>query len=225
MLIIVVDEVEPAKAAGWSSERLSRAITAFNDVVDTVRVVSSGELQEALKDIDLERDIFCPLTAELELGDLLPEGRSHRLFLTTIRCNDTEGVRQQVLDGLGCETGAGSFWLPIVMTGKGPLYAEAISADGAQGNYQQPFYLSDRQRQAVYRLGHRVLKLLDVPPAAYLLSLGLETDGKDVGKVWFDRVLPFPGEPAIASIGVQTPDLFECHWRCLTGQPIRDIMI
>ena len=73
-MIIVVDEVEPAKAAGWSSERLSRAITAFNDVVDTVRVVSSGGLQEALKDIDSERDIFCPLTAELELGDLLPEG-------------------------------------------------------------------------------------------------------------------------------------------------------
>ncbi|MEM9244165.1 MAG: hypothetical protein AAGA67_00270 [Cyanobacteria bacterium P01_F01_bin.153] len=225
MLIIVVDEVEPAKAVGWSSENLSQAITALSRLADSVKVVSTGGLQKALRDLETDRDIFCPLTTGLKVGDLSEKTRSLSLFSAIIQCGDTKGVRQLVLDGLGYETGSGNFWLPIVVTGKGPLYAEAISVDGLQGNYQQPFYLSDRQRQTIYRLGHRVLKLLDVPPAVYLLRLGLEADGKDVGKVWFDRVLPFPGEPAIASIGVQTPNLFECHWRCITGQPIRDITI
>jgi hypothetical protein len=44
-------------------------------------------------------------------------------------------------------------------------------------------------------------------------------------EIEFDRVLPFPDERAIASIGVQTPDLFACHWRCITHQPINDLSI
>jgi hypothetical protein len=26
-------------------------------------------------------------------------------------------------------------------------------------------------------------------------------------------------------LGVQEPDLFTCHWYCLTGKPIRDLLI
>lgn len=43
--------------------------------------------------------------------------------------------------------------------------------------------------------------------------------------ILFDRLIPFPDEPAIASIGVQEPNLFICHWLCLTNQPILDLKI
>jgi hypothetical protein len=45
------------------------------------------------------------------------------------------------------------------------------------------------------------------------------------GDVVFDRLLPFPGEPALASLGVQQPDLFAAHWQCLRGQPLLDLQI
>lgn len=48
---------------------------------------------------------------------------------------------------------------------------------------------------------------------------------KPAPAICFDRLWPFPIAPAIASVGVQQPDLFACHWRCVTGQPIREITI
>ena len=44
-------------------------------------------------------------------------------------------------------------------------------------------------------------------------------------EILFDRLWPFPAAPAIASLSRQQPDLFACHWRCLTGQPITDVVI
>ncbi len=235
--MILVDGNEPVQAVGWSPENLSRAIASFRNLADTVKVLPVSHLETSFGDGGLDGAIFCPLTTELTADNLPEMERSHPLLAIASRCGDTEAIRQQVIGNLHCDAGAGTFWLPIVVTAKGPLYAEAIgsgasndadgenTADGENKHYQQPFYLSDRQRQAVYRLGHQVLEILEAPPAVYLLRLGLAAEGQEGVKVWFDRVLPFPGEPAIASLGIQTPNLFHCHWRCITHQPIRDITI
>jgi hypothetical protein len=123
-------------------------------------------------------------------------------------------------------TAAGNLWLPIVWTARGPLYAEVISQD-AQGQYDQPFHLKDRDRQPLYRLAQNLLSELNAPPAVYLLKFALISAPINPAqhRIGFDRLIPFPAEPAVASIGVQTPNLFECHWLCLTNQPIYDLVI
>ena len=98
-------------------------------------------------------------------------------------------------------------------------YAEAIAPASPSG-YRQPLHLADHQRQPLYRLGQRLLSALSAPPAVYLLQFGYQGD-----RECFDRLWPFPAPPAIASLGTQTPDLFSCHWHCLRGQPLRDIVI
>ncbi|MEM9771152.1 MAG: hypothetical protein AAF889_06070 [Cyanobacteria bacterium P01_D01_bin.73] len=228
MLVIVVDRVEPEpRAEGWDSGALARAISTIKALAapETTEVVSLDSLKLGFEGNDLDGVTWCPLTAKIELGELPEQLRSHPSLVIASRCDNIAAHRQEISSKVGCEIGAGTFWLPVVVTARGPLYAEAIAWNIDSKSYQQPFHLSDRQRQGVYRLARQVLGALDAPPAVYLLSLGLEAKGKDIEKIWFDRVLPFPGEPAIASLGVQTPDLFECHWRCITGQSLRDITI
>jgi hypothetical protein len=157
-------------------------------------------------------------------------------------CADVEGLRSWVHDLDRPDlvtTEAGDLWLPVVWTARGPLYAEVI-AQHDDGKYFQPFHLSDRDRQPLYRLAQNLLSYLDAPPSVYLLKFTLvndtdtseptadpdQPDKKQTGhKIGFDRLIPFPDEPAIASIGVQEPNLFVCHWLCLTNQPIYDLVI
>jgi len=96
-----------------------------------------------------------------------------------------------------------------------------VIGQDSNGSYYQPVHLSDRHRQPLYRLGFQLLDVLSAPPAVYLLQFAWAEEYK----VCFDRLIPFPDKPAIASVGVQTPDLFECHWLCITGQPIHDLVI
>lgn len=155
-----------------------------------------------------------PLTLDLPENLDFP-GRS--LFQ---QCRDVEGLRSQVTRKFGLTTGTGDYWLPIVLTAKGPLYAEAIAFETGTQTYRQPLHLSDRQRQPLYRFGFQLLQQLAASPAVYLLKFGFWGE-----TLCFDRLLPFPAEMAIASLSVQTPDLFTCHWRCLRGQPIIDLRI
>lgn len=246
--MILVDSVDPEpKAQGWSDAGLKRAIATLTQAAapQPIQVLPTGHLEKHWEGKDPKSvgtvgdtgsdTIWCPLTTQVEFEVGLEAGlesgpeslRSHPLLSLTARCGEIERLQQQISEKLGCETGEATLWLPVVVTAKGPLYAEAIApnANTEGANYQQPFHLSDRQRQTVYRLAHQILDLLSAPPAVYLLGLGVTLVGKDIGEIWFDRILPFPGEPAIASLGIQTPDLFDCHWRCITGQPIRDITI
>jgi hypothetical protein len=107
--------------------------------------------------------------------------------------------------------------LPILYP---PSPIPSSSSTSTPPPYCQPIHLPDRQRQPLYQLAYRLLRSLAAPPAVYLMQFGLQEDG-----IQFDRLLPFPAEPAIASLGVQTPDLFTCHWRCLVGKPIHDLVI
>jgi len=132
------------------------------------------------------------------------------------RCQDIAGLRQWVqthtpLPSLPVAAPPGHHWLPIIWTAKGPLYSEAIAATGPH-TYRQPYPLADRQRQPLYRAAFLLLDHLEAPPGVYLLQIAIDP-------LQFDRLLPFPDRPAIASLGVQEPDLFACHWQCLTGQP------
>ena len=145
-------------------------------------------------------------------------------------CRDVVGLRHQVEQELGCATGVGDLWLPVVLTSKGPIYGEAIGLSQPQAvpedlslpslSYTQPIHLSDAKRQLLYELGYNLLQLLQASPATYLLQFGLAAES-----IYFDRLWPFPAAPAIASLGIQSPNLFTCHWKCLTEQPLLDLEI
>ena len=144
-------------------------------------------------------------------------------------CHDIDGLRTWVSENQGImSTELGNFWLPIVWTARGPLYAEAISRR-QDGSYHQPFHLRDRVRQPLYQLGFNLLSNLDASPAVYLLQFdlieSLTKSSSDHAEIRFDRLLPSPDEPAKASIGVQEPNLFDCHWLCITRSPIYDLVI
>jgi len=174
-----------------------------------VQVVTPSELATSVTSgLDW---LVCPLTLEL------PDGLDFPARTLFERCRSVEALRQMVASW-GEQTGEGTAWLPIVWTAKGPLYGEAIAPHGA--GYTQPLHLSDALRQPLYALGNRLLRSLEALPAVYLLQFGYAEQG-----IWFDRLIPFPAEPAIASVGVQSPDLFQCHWRCLTNQPILELLI
>lgn len=174
-----------------------------------VTLASSRDLKSSPHDADL----IIPLTFDIP-EHLNFEGRS--LYE---RCSDVDSLRQQVQEKLKIAGGSGAYWLPVVLTAKGPLYAEVIGQD-EQEHYVQPIHLGDRWRQPLYRFAHQLLTYLQASPALYLVQFSFDDQN-----LVFDRVLPFPGLPAIASIKVQTPDLLTCHWRCLTHQPILDVAI
>jgi formate-dependent phosphoribosylglycinamide formyltransferase (GAR transformylase) len=144
-----------------------------------------------------------------------------------IACTDLGKMRelvQQEFDILAVDQD-GQFWLPLVVTARGTLYGEVIAQIApdplAIDSYIQPLHLTDALRQPLYRLGKKLLALLPTSPGVYLLQFGL-TPAKEIR---FDRLIPFPDLPAIATIATQTPNLFECHWRCLSGLPIHDLKV
>lgn len=179
-------------------------------------------------DLDLSVDgpaaIVCPLTLNL------PQQLNFPGQAVFAACRDVSLLREQVQQQWHYTTGTGNFWLPIVHTAKGALFGEAIALTGTVADtvdlltppthYQQPLHLSDSLRQPLYQLGHKLLRWLAAPPGVYLLQFGVQQQD-----IVFDALLPYPAAPAIASLGVQTPDLFACHWRCLTKKAIVDLAI
>ncbi len=162
--------------------------------------------------------IFCPLTLDVPENLVFPAQEVFRF------CSNVSAARERVSQELLFPVGGGNFWLPVVLTAKGPLYAEAIGGEpdkqSGELSYSQPVHLSDVWRQQLYELAYRLLNLLNAPPATYLMQFGFVGE-----RICFDRLWPFPAAPAIASVGVQLPDLFVCHWYCLTNTPIYDIQI
>jgi len=135
-------------------------------------------------------------------------------------CDELESIRNLVNQEFGVRsTEQSNFWLPIVCTARGAIFAEVITQLVTE-KYHQPYHLKDRLRQPLYRLGFQLLDRLQASPAVYLLQF----DFNDT-ELLFDRLIPFPDRPAIASVGVQEPDLFECHLLCTTNQPIYDLII
>ncbi|WP_219898516.1 hypothetical protein [Phormidesmis priestleyi] len=180
-----------------------------------VEIETIARLQQKLTNgtICLEDILLCPLTLDIPVSLEFPQRGIYQ------DCRDVLELRQRVEKDLHSFTGEGNFWLPIVLTSKGALYAEAIaSADPL--SYLQPFHLPDRYRQPLYELGQRLLKLVSATPSTYLMQFGFAGE-----TVFFDRLFPFPATPAIASLNIQLPNLFACHWHCLTNTPILDLTI
>lgn len=171
--------------------------------------------------------VFCPLTLNLPSNFDFPEQAIYKA------CQNVELLRYLIAEKFAYITRPGNLWLPVVLTQKGPIYAEAIGLlnevpaellakdlSELDLSYSQPVHFSDAMRQQIYEMAYNILKFLNASPATYLIQFGFIDR-----EIWFDRVWPFPAAPAIASIGTQTPDLFTCHWYCLTNQPIIDLTI
>ncbi len=166
-----------------------------------------------------QKIVYCPLTI------FLPDTFDFPYRDIFYACRQIQQRREWVETHLGYRVGKddswlGNFWLPVVMSAKGPIYGEVIGEGAIPNSFEQPIDLPDKQRQTLYSLTYQLLQALEAPPSVYLLQFGWQ--GKEV---IFDRLWPFPAAPAIASIGVQEPDLFVCYWHCLTNQPILDISI
>lgn len=156
--------------------------------------------------------LLCPLTLDIS-PDLEFWGQD--IFNA---CRETVKMQQWITAETGLSTGVGTYWLPIVNTRQGMFYAAVISQTGDR--FQQPFHLQEQQRQSLYQLTAKLLEQLQAPPAVYLLAFGLVA-----GELVFDRLLPFPAAPALATIHIQQPNLFACHWRCLTNRPVLELLI
>lgn len=157
-----------------------------------------------------EEILFCPLT--LNIPDSLPfEGQKTYQY-----CRSRDSLQQTVATW-GYATGEGEHWLPIILTAKGPVYGEAI--ENRNSGYHQPLNLGDRTRQTLYQLGYQLLRHIQAIPGVYLLQFG------GISDPCFDRLIPFPDTPVLASLGVQKPDLLTSYWYCQIGTPLIDLQI
>ncbi|MDJ1176148.1 hypothetical protein [Roseofilum capinflatum] len=157
-----------------------------------------------------DNGLFCPLT--FNIPDWLPfSGQKTYQY-----CRSLNSLRQTVT-AWGYATGEGNHWLPLILTAKGPLYAEAI--ENRNSSYHQPLHLGDRTRQTLYQLGYQLLRHIQAIPGVYLLQFGGTSDP------CFDRLIPFPDTPVLGSLGIQEPDLLTSYWYCQIGTPLIDLQI
>ncbi|MBE9116664.1 hypothetical protein IQ249_12205 [Lusitaniella coriacea LEGE 07157] len=210
--IVVRDEaLMLAKVSAFKEAIAKNPLSGLQDSVEVVAVKQLSEVPQG------EERFWCPLTLDLPPTLQFP-GRA-----AFEACRDAEGLRQWVHQTLSYETkdkrATNRYFLPIVLTAKGPLYAEVIGQHN-DNQYQQPVDLVDNQRQPLYYLGHALLDRVSATPGVYILEFELK--GKEI---IFCQLFPFPIDAAIASLGIQDPDLFTCHWLCLTDQAILDLTI
>jgi hypothetical protein len=201
-IVLILDDTPDSQRLGVAMLR------SIGEIVDAVQFVTVAELP-AVPDA---RAIYCPMTLNVP--------STFQFWGQSIgqTCQDIDRLRDIAATTTGVKVSdGGNLWLPIIWTAKGPIYGEVIG-EIEGGNYQQPIHLDDIDRQPLYQFGYQLLTQLTAPPATYLVQFSKAEMG-----IIFDRLFPFPAIPALASIGVQQPDLFDCHWRCITEQSIVDV--
>lgn len=221
--IVVDGEVNATGELVAASPATATMVAALQKAIaqnsTTIKLLGKTDLNS----LNLPKDVvFCPLTLHL------PSNFNFSQKAIFKACENVEFFRYLISQKFGYITRPGNFWLPVVLTQKGPIYAEAIGSTSQLTTellsedlvYSQPVHFSDAMRQQIYEMAYNILKFLNASPATYLMQFGFIDR-----EIWFDRILPFPAAPAIASINTQTPDLFACHWYCLTNQPIVDLTI
>jgi hypothetical protein len=202
-------------------EALQRSIVEYSKPSASIEIVSAATLWSKHSKTKKSKDseaIYCPLTIQLPEYFDFPQKQIYSA------CKDINARRKWVEKNLGFKTSVGDswlghLWLPIILTDK-PMYGEIIGEGPMPNSYEQPVTIPNRQLKSLHSLAHQLLDCLDAPPAAYLLQFSLYN-----GEIVFDRLWPFPAAPALVTIKTQQPDLFTCHWHCLTRQPILDISI
>ena len=227
-------------------EALQRSIEENSSSI-AVEIVSDATLwskswRSNYKDIDSEA-IYCPLTIQLPEYFDFPQKNIYSA------CKDLNSRRRWVEKKLGFKTSVGDswlghLWLPIISTSDPALsesvsfaekhapssatltnkliFGEVIGEGSMPNSYEHPIIIPHRQLKSLHGLAERLLDSLSAPPACYLLQFSLYN-----GEIVFDRLWPFPAAPALITLKTQQPDLFACHWKCLTQQPIanKDIVI
>ncbi|XTZ10800.1 MAG: hypothetical protein ACQZ3N_02575 [cyanobacterium endosymbiont of Rhopalodia yunnanensis] len=222
VIIIVNAEVNAQGAIYLGSSATRTMITALQKTISAdsdsteVDVISAASLwSNSLTYLKSNSNlIYCPLTIEIPHKFSFPR---QKLYQT---CRDIPGLRQWVEQNLGYKTSIrdswlGDLWLPIVVTGKQMLYGSVIGEGTIPNSYEQPVELDCKVEKSLHSLAQELLTSLDAPPSVYLVQFRLFSN-----EIIFDRLWPFPAAPAIASLRFQQPNLFTCHWYCLTQKPI-----
>ena len=198
---------------------IRKGISTYSSAPVAIDVISAGSLWSKGNRMIAEQSqtIYCPLT--IQLPDYF-EFPAKNVFSA---CKDISGRRHWVEKNLGYKTSAGDhwlghLWLPMILTKKGLLYAEVIGEGAMPNSYEQPILLSSRHRQSLHHLGRNLLNSLSATPGVYLIQFSLHNN-----EIVFDRLWPFPAAPALASLRFQDPDLFACHWQCLSNQTIAEL--
>jgi hypothetical protein len=162
--------------------------------------------------------IYCPLTIQLPDYFDFPQRKIYAA------CKDINSRRRWVEKNLGFKTSVGDswlghLWLPIVVT-DGLVFGEIIGEGPIPNSYEHPVAIPKRQQRSLHSLAEQLIDSLEATPGTYLLQFSLYN-----GEIVFDRLWPFPAAPALITLKTQQPDLFTCHWHCLTEQPISKINI
>ncbi len=225
VIIIVNAQVKGGKISPHApvAERMAMAlgngVKKFNPHWET-EIVSGADLWS--KSIQLSSPsgnvIYCPLTIKLPDWFVFP---AQQIYYA---CRDVEKRRQWVEKNFGYQTSQenqwlGDLWLPIILQKEKLIYGSVIGEGMIPNDYQQPYNLSLDILQKLCHLGDALLDSIQAIPSVYLLQFRLVE-----GYIIFDRIWPFPATPAISSINQQNPDLFTCHWCCLSNQAISDIL-
>jgi hypothetical protein len=203
-IVVILDDTPASQKLGIAM------LGSIGEIVSSVQFMTVTELS-SIADSDT---IYCPLTLNIPA--------TFKFWGQSIgkTCQHLDLVRELVTAKTGIKSVPdGNLWLPVIWTARGPIYGEVIGESDPE-TYRQPIHFDDLDRQSLYQLGYQLLTELAAPPATYLLQFS-----KQAREIIFDRLFPFPAIPAIASIAVQHPDLFECHWRCITGQSITNVYV
>ena len=202
-------------------EALQRSIVEESPQIE-IEIVSAATLwsknRTTLKKDRNAETIYCPLTIQLPDYFDFPQRKIYSA------CKDINSRRRWVEKNLGFKTSVGDswlghLWLPIIMTNK-PLFCEVIGEGPMPNSYEHPVSIPKRQKKSLHELAAQLLNSLSAPPATYLLQFSLYN-----GEIVFDRLWPFPAAPALITLKTQQPDLFTCHWRCMTDRKIPKISI
>ena len=221
VIIIVNAEVKRGRISANApvTERMVLALSKC--IIDShqsheIEIISGADLWS--KSIYLSESspdlIYCPLTIKLPDWFRFPAQGVYDA------CRDLESRRRWVKQRFGYQTSQdnsylGDLWLPVILTDKELIYGSVISEGMIPNDYQQPYDLPLDVYPKLKQLASDLLNSIDAIPSVYLVQFRLL--GHDI---IFDRLWPFPATPAVASINVQQPDLYACHWLCLSNQPL-----
>ena len=203
-------------------EALQTSIAEDKSSSPVVEIVSAATLWSRNSKISKKgreaNTLYCPLTIQL------PEHFDFAQKKIYSACKDVNSRRRWVEKNLGFKTSVGDswlghLWLPIIR-GDELVYGEIIGEGSMPNSYEQPVQIPNRQRKSLHSLAEKLVEHLEAPEAAYLLQFSLYK-----GEIVFDRLWPFPAAPALITLKTQKPNLFTCHWQCLTKQPIKDIRV
>lgn len=226
VIIIVNAEVKGGKITANAPVAEKMAMALAKGVIKSnpqwqIEIVSGADLW--LQSIELpcssSHIVYCPLTIKLPDWFVFPAQKIYSA------CRDVEGRRQWVKENFGYQTSQenewlGDLWLPIVVTQEKLIYGSIIVEGVIPNDYRQPYDLPSEILPQLCRLADGLLDSIGAIPSVYLLQFRLI----ERKKIIFDRLWPFPATPAISSIQQQEPDLFACHWLCLSNQPISEIL-